>query len=340
MTTTRRALVIGALAAGTAVAFAVAVTVGTVAVPLRDTVLVLLGMEPHDPRWTVVVETVRLPRAATAALAGAALGVAGLQMQTLFRNPLADPFSLGVSSGASLGVSLAMVGTGGFAAGLAAGGRLGVVAAAAVGGAVVLSGVLVLARVVRTPVMLLVIGVMVGSATTALVSLLLTWTDPQRAQQYISWGLGSFSSTTSADLPVFGLVTAAGLAVAMLSAKPLNALLLGESYAKTMGLDVRRARFVTLFSSSLLAGAVTAFCGPIGFLGIAVPHLARRLLGTSDHRILLPGTLLAGALAALLCSVASQTPSGVLPVNVITSLVGAPIVIAILLRARSLQGVS
>lgn len=340
MTTKRRALVLGGLTIGTAVAFAVAISVGSVAVPLSDTVRVLLGLGPQDPRWTVVIETVRLPRAATAALAGAALGVAGLQMQTLFRNPLADPFSLGVSSGASLGVSLTMVGTGGFAAGLAAGGRLGVVAAAAAGAAVVLSGILMLARVVRTPVTLLVIGVMVGSAVTALVSLLLTWTDPQRVQQFISWGLGSFSGTTNADLVVFGGVTAAGLLVAALSVKPLNALLLGENYARTMGLDVRRARIITLLSASLLAGGVTAFCGPIGFLGIAVPHVARRLLGTSDHRVLLPATLLAGALTALLCAVASQTPGGVLPINVITSLAGAPVVIVILLRARSLQGVS
>jgi iron complex transport system permease protein len=340
VTTARRVLVLGALMSGTVLALALAITVGSVAVPLSDTVRVLLGTDPQDPRWTVVIQTVRLPRAVTAALAGAALGVAGLQMQTLFRNPLADPFSLGVSSGASLGVSLTMVGTGGFAAGLAAGGRLGVVAAAALGAAVVLTGILVLARVVRTPVTLLVIGVMVGAAATALVSLLLTWTDPQRAQQFISWGLGSFSGTTTADLTVFGGVTAAGLLVAALSAKPLNALLLGENYARTMGLNVRRARIVTLLSASLLAGAVTAFCGPIGFLGIAVPHVARRLLGTSDHRVLLPATLLAGALTALLCAVASQTPGGVVPINVITSLIGAPVVIAILLRARSLQGVT
>lgn len=338
MTTKRHVLVLGALTIGMAVALAVAISVGSVAVPLADTVRVLLGIGPRDPRWTVVIETVRLPRAATAALAGAALGVAGLQMQTLFRNPLADPFSLGVSSGASLGVSLTMVGTGGFAAGLATGGRLGVVAAAAAGAAVVLTGILMLARVVRTPVTLLVIGVMVGSAVAALVSLLLTWTDPQRVQQFISWGLGSFSGTTNADLAVFGGVTAAGLLVAALSAKPLNALLLGENYARTMGLDVRRARIITLLSASLLAGGVTAFCGPIGFLGIAVPHVARRLLGTSDHRVLLPATMLAGALTALLCAVASQTPGGVLPINVITSLAGAPVVIVILLRARSTQG--
>ncbi len=324
-------------------AVVVAVASGSVAVPLGETARILVGLAPDDPRWTVVVESVRLPRALTAALAGAALGVAGLQMQTLFRNPLADPFSLGVSSGASLGVALVVTGAGtaagGFTAGFAAAGRVGTVGAAALGGALVLSGILALSRLVRSAVTLLVIGVMAGAAATAVVSLMLTWTDPLRAQQFVAWGLGSFAGTTWADLGVFGPVTLAGLAVAWLSAKPLNALLLGENYARTMGLNVRRARLVTLLGASVLAGAVTAFCGPIGFLGIAVPHVARRLIGTSDHRVLLPATLLCGAVAALLCSVASHLPGGgVLPINVVTALVGAPIVIVVLLRSRRLDG--
>lgn len=339
----RRVIALGGLFAGTGIALTLAVTVGSVPVPLYETVRVLLGATPDDPRWQVVIETIRLPRALTAALAGAALGMAGLQMQTLFRNPLADPYSLGVSSGASLGVSLTVVGAGtgaaGFATDVAAGGRAGVVVSAAAGAGLVLSGILLLARFVRSPVTLLVIGVMVGSATTAVVSLLLTWTEPRQAQQFLAWGLGSFSGTTRSDLALFGGVTVAGIAVAAASAKPLNALLLGENYARTLGLNVRRVRTTTLLSASLLAGSVTAFCGPIGFLGIAVPHAARRLAGTSDHRVLLPATLLAGAMTALLCSVVSQLPGTVIPINVITALLGAPVVIAILLRSRSLQGV-
>ncbi|KLL09948.1 iron ABC transporter [Protofrankia coriariae] len=328
------------LATATLVMFVLAVAVGSVAVPLSETARVLVGAEPHDPRWTVVIAQVRLPRAVTAALAGAALGAAGLQMQTLFRNPLADPYSLGVSAGASLGVALVVAGVGGsgatFTAGAAGTGRAGVIVAGAAGAAVVLVAVLTLARWVRSVVTLLVIGVVLGAAVSSLVSLLLTWTSPQRAIQYWTWSLGSFSGTSTDDLMVFAPTIGLGLAAGMASVKPLNALLLGENYARTAGVRVRWVRTVTLMGTSVLAGTVTAFCGPVAFLGIAVPHIARRLLGTSDHRLLLPASVLTGALVALACSTAAQLPGTglVLPINVVTSLVGAPVVIAVLLRAR------
>lgn len=336
----RRALVLGGLVAAVAATFLLALAVGSVAVPLDETLRVLAGRAPHDPRWTVVVGQIRLPRALTAALAGAALGVAGLQMQTLFRNPLADPYSLGVSSGASLGVALVVAGIGGsggtFTAKVAGSDRFGVVIAGAAGAAIVLAAVLLLANWVRSVVTLLVIGVILGSAVSSVVSLLLTWTAPERAIQYWTWSLGSFAGTSSSDLTVFAPAVGLGLLVALASVKPLNALLLGENYARTLGLRLRRVRAVTLLGASVLAGAVTAFCGPVAFLGIAVPHVARRLLDTADHRVLVPGTLLTGALLALACSIAAQLPGTglVLPINVITALVGAPIVIAVLLRAR------
>ncbi|WP_226930819.1 MULTISPECIES: FecCD family ABC transporter permease [Parafrankia] len=195
----------------------------------------------------------------------------------------------------------------------------------------------VLAQWVRSVVTLLVIGVILNSAVGSLVSLLLTWTAPQRAIQNWMWSLGSFAGTSNGHLALFAPVVGAGLLVALLTVKPLNALLLGENYAHTLGVRLRRVRAATLLGSSLLAGAVTAFCGPVAFLGIAVPHIARRALGSADHRILVPATMLTGAALALACSIGSQLPGTdmVLPINVITSLVGAPIVIAVLLRARA-----
>lgn len=345
---TKRVAALAALAVLTVVLALAALVVGSVRLDLGETVRVLLG-HTSDSTTSVLVQRVRLPRMVTATCAGAALGVAGLQMQTLFRNPLADPFSLGVSSGASLGVALLVTGAGGvaaslggetFASGLGALSRFGTVSAAAVGSAVVLLVVLALARVVRVPATLLIIGVMIGSAVTALVSLVLTWTDPQRAQQFIVWGLGSFSATTNDQVTLLLGCTAGGLVVAALAVKPLNALLLGEGYARSMGVDVRRARLVVLLGASVLTGVVTAFCGPIGFLGISVPHSARRLVGTSDHRVLMPATALTGASAALGCSILSLLPGQVIPINVITSLVGAPVVVLILLRSTSVQGVT
>lgn len=333
-------LALAGLAVSLLVLELLALALGPVRVPLGDTVRVLVGAEPSDPRWQVVIGTLRLPRALTATLVGAALGVAGLQMQTLFRNALADPYVLGVSSGASLGVALVVITSGGASAGFTAGvaglGRVGVVLAAAGGAAVVLALVLLLARWVRSSVTLLLIGVMVGSASTAVVSVLLVYAEPQRAQQFLLWGLGSFSGTTWSDLRLLAPIVAVGLVAALLTVRALNALLLGEGYARTMGIDVRRTRFITLLSASLLAGSTTAFCGPIAFLGLAVPHLARMALGTSDHRVLMPAVVLTGAVVAVACGIVSQVPGSdaVLPLNAVTSLLGAPIVIAVLLRSR------
>jgi cobalamin transport system permease protein len=335
--TRRRALLAGT-GAVTVVLFVLAVALGPVSVPLIDTVRVLAGETPSDPRWSVLIGTVRLPRALTAALVGAALGVAGALVQTLFRNPLADPYVLGVSSGAGLGVALSLAAVGGvtFTEGLVGVGRLGAVGAAAVGAAAVLGLVLLLARWVRSVVTLLVVGVMVGAATTAVVSLVLVWSDPRIAQQFVVWGLGSVDGTSRADLAVLAPVVAAGLAVAALSVKPLNALLLGEAHARSVGVPVRRLRAAVVLAVALLGGGVTAFCGPIAFVGIAVPHLARLLVDTSDHRVLLPVTALVGAAVVLACVVAGHPPGTevVVPLNVVTSLVGAPVVIAVLLRSR------
>ncbi|MBH1938397.1 iron ABC transporter permease [Streptomyces sp. AV19] len=340
----RHLAVLTGFAVATAVLFLLTIVLGPSRVPPAEAVRVLTGRAAADPRWSAIVTEVRLPRAVTATAVGAALSVAGVQMQTLFRNPLADPFSLGVSSGAGLGVAAAVAGTGGaagaFTGGLAGLGRAGVVAAAALGAGAVLSLVLLLSRRVRSVATLLVIGVMIGSAVTAAVSVMLVYARPEQAQQFVLWGLGSLDATTWPDLRVMLPVTGIGLATALLTTKQLNALLLGESYARTMGLNVRRSRDLALLTTSLLAGASTAFCGPVAFLGLAVPHLARVALRTSDQRILLPTAVFAGAAVALACGLATQPPStdAMLPLNAVTSLLGAPVVVTMLIRrGRSTQ---
>jgi iron complex transport system permease protein len=335
----RTTAVLTALAVGVVMLTLLGLALGPVRVPLLDTARVFVGGTPSDPRWQVIVHSLRLPRVLTAIAAGAGLGIAGLQMQTLLRNALADPYVLGVSSGASLGVAVVVIAVGagsGFTAGFAESGRVDVVVAAAVGAATVLAIVLVLARWVRSAATLLLIGVMVGAASTALVSVLLVYADPQRVAQYLRWGLGSFASTTWADLRLLLPLVASGMVVSALTVRPLNALLLGEGYARTMGIDVRRVRLATVASASLLAGVTTAFCGPIAFLGLVVPHVARLALGTSNHRVVLPGVILLGAAVALVCGIVSELPcsDAVLPVNAVTALIGAPIVGTVLLRSR------
>lgn len=336
----RIAVVLTALAAAVLLLALLGLVLGPVRVPVADTVRVLLGAEPSDPRWQVIVWNMRLPRVLTALAAGSALGVAGLQLQTLFRNTLADPYILGVSSGASLGVAVVVLfggaAGGGFTGAVAGASRAAEVIAAALGAAAMLTLVLVLSRWTRSAATLLLIGVMIGAASTALVSLAMVYSDPQRVQQYLLWGLGSFAGTGWADLRLLLPLVAVGLVTAALTIRPLNALLLGESYAATMGINVQRARVVTVASASLLAGVTTAFCGPIAFVGLVVPHVARIVVGTSDHRVVVPAVMLLGAVAALACGIVSQVPGSnlVIPVNAVTALVGAPVVITVLLRAR------
>lgn len=338
----RATLVLAGLIAAVLVLALLGLALGPVRVPLADTVRVLLGADASDPRWQVIVANMRLPRVLTALAAGSALGVAGLQLQTLFRNTLADPYILGVSSGASLGVALVVLAGGAAGAGFrtTGGSRAGEVLAAALGAAAMLTLVLVLSRWTRSAATLLLIGVMIGAASTALVSLALVYSDPQRVQQYLLWGLGSFAATGWADLRLLLPLVAVGLITAAMTIRPLNALLLGESYAATMGINVHRARIVTVASASLLAGVTTAFCGPIAFLGLVVPHVARIAVGTSDHRVVLPTVMLLGAVAALACGIVSQVPGSdlVIPINAVTALVGAPVVITVLLRARRGSG--
>ncbi|BCN67716.1 FecCD family ABC transporter permease [Prescottella equi] len=338
----RTAVTVTALAAFVVAATILAVSVGSVTIPFGTTARYLFTGDAGSERWTTLIADIRLPRVVTAACAGAALAVAGLLMQTLFANPLADPYILGVSSGASLGVALVVLGSGtgaGVFAAVAGTGRLGVAAAAAIGALAVLLLVLAISRWIRSVVTLLIVGVMVGSVTSAIVSLLVAFSQPAQMQQFVLWSLGSYAGASWSDLRVLVPAVLVGVVFAATLVRPLNAMLLGEDYAHSMGVHLVRTRTIAITASALLAGAVTAFCGPIAFLGIAVPHLARLALGTSDHRILLPGVVLMGAGVSLLCSVVAQLPGrdGVLPLNVVTALVGAPVVILVLLRSRRAQ---
>jgi len=324
--------------------FVLSLTLGSVDIPLGDVLKILVGEEPARKTWTTIVLKFRLPKAITATLAGSALAVAGLQMQTLFRNPLADPFVLGINSGASLGVALVVLSVGvagvsatSMLAGLGLLGNFGLVVAASTGAGLVLGLMLLVAQRVRSTATLLILGLMVGYATAALVSLMLYFSITERIQSYINWTFGSFGGVTWSQLHVLAPVILVALGLGLALAKPLNALLLGETYAQTMGVNVRRTRLVILLSAAVLAGAVTAFCGPIGFLGVAVPHLARNLFRSSDHRLLLPACALMGALLALVADLIAQMPGTqtVLPLNAVTALLGAPVVAWVILRRSS-----
>lgn len=329
-------------------AFLLSLSLGSVSIPFEQVARILLGETPERASWASIIWLFRLPKAITALLAGAALGIAGLQMQTLFRNPLADPYVLGISSGASLGVALVVLGMAGTAvggsllAGLGFAGHFGIVAAATLGSALVMLLVLALAQRVRTTA-LLIMGLMFGYAVSSFVSILLHFSIAERVQVYIAWTFGSFGGVTWQDLAIYVPALLLGLLIAAAQVKPLNALLLGEDYARSMGLDVKRARLWIVLSASLLTGAVTAFCGPIGFLGVAIPHLCRFLFGLSDHRALIPVVMLVGAVTALLADLIAQLPGSqlVLPLNAITALLGAPVLVwAILSRGdlrRSLE---
>ena len=323
--------------------FLLSLAMGSVSIPLVEVIAILWGESPEKASWGHIVLSIRLPRALTCILAGAALSVSGLQMQTLFRNPLADPFILGISAGASLGVALVVLGTGaasvGLLAGLGLGGHISLVAAAVSGAALVLGLVMAVGQRVQHAMTLLILGLMFGYLTSALVSVLLYFSIPEQIQTYVLWTFGSFGSVTWNQLHLLAPVILLGLTIAHLLAKPLNALLLGPDYARSLGVGLRRTRGWIIFSSAPLAGAVTAYCGPIGFLGVAVPHLCRALFKTSNHRLLLPTSAILGALLALSADLVARLPGSqaTLPLNAVTSLIGAPVVTWIILRRHNLR---
>lgn len=309
---------------------------GSVGIPPEEVGRALLGAAPTDDAAAFIVRESRLPQMLAALLSGAALGVAGLLMQTLFANPLADPSILGVNAGAGLGVALVMLLLGGSAAasGFVLSGYLLVVAAAFAGALAITLLLLLFSTLLRGRLMLLITGVMISYMASALISLLSCRATEQGVRSYVIWGMGDFTGATTDRLPAYALTLGLCLLAALPLAKPLNALLLGERYAANLGVRIRRTRTLLLCLTSLLTATVTALCGPISFIGLAVPHGARLLFRTADHRMLLPATMLWGANVALLCNLLSRLPAdgGTLPVNALTPLVGVPVVLYILLR--------
>jgi len=319
--------------------FVLDLSLGSVPIPLIDTLSILLGGKGGKESWFKIITLFRLPKALTAALAGASLAVSGLQMQTLFRNPLAGPSILGIGSGASLGVavvvlSVAAGGAASFLDGLGLVGDLGIILAASLGSALVLLLILAVSRRIQNVITLLILGLLFGYATSAVVSILIHFSIAERAHAFISWTFGEFGNSTWSELRIFIPVTVVFILLTQLSRKQLNALLLGESYAKS-----KRVRTWVLVTTAILTGTVTAFCGPVAFLGVAIPHLCRSLLGTSDHRELLPSSALMGAAMALVADLIAQMPwsSVVLPLNAVTSLIGAPVIAWVILRRRNLR---
>lgn len=329
----RTTIIFVVLAALTALLLLVDIGAGSVKLSIGEVADALLG-RGDNPATTKIVVDIRLTKGIVAIIAGIALSVSGLQMQTLFRNPLAGPYVLGVSSGASLAVALFILGaplTGGLSATAAS---LGMTGAALVGSAVVLALIAVAGRRIKDIMVVLILGMMVSSAISAIVQILQYMSSDEALKSFVIWTMGSLGNVTSDQLPILAVTVAVGLILAVTTTKSLNLLLLGEEYAVTMGYDNSRGRTMILVSTALLAGSVTAFCGPIGFVGLALPHVARVAFGTADHRVLIPGAALTGAAVMLGCDIVSKL--FVIPVNAVTALVGIPIVIWIVFRNRQI----
>ena len=318
--------------------FALNILVGSVSIPAADVVGILLGDSTAKASWQYIILQSRLPQALTALLAGGALAVSGLMLQTAFRNPLAGPSIFGINSGAGLGVALVMLLLGGSisAGSVSLSGFMAVLVAAFVGAMAVMSLIFFFSTLVRNNVMLLIVGIMIGYISNSAISLLNFFATDEGVKSYMVWGMGSFGGVSMDMMPLFAVVTMAGLLGAVVLIKPLNALLLGDRYAENLGIDIVRTRNLLLIVTGLLTAIVTAFCGPVAFIGLAVPHIARLMLHTDNHRSLLPATILMGAVVALVCNLLCVLPgeSGVIPLNAITPLIGAPVIIYIIAKGR------
>lgn len=322
------------------VCFFLNISLGSVSIPFKSVFSSLFG-STENKIWQTIIIDFRLPKAITAILVGSGLGISGLLMQTLFRNPLAGPFVLGISSGASLGVSLVILGSSLFG-GLLAGSIMSnwsIVIAASLGSFLVLLAVLAVSSRVRDTMAILIIGLMFGSITAAVVSVLSYFSSAEQLQQYIFWGFGSLSNLSWKEILIFFGIYAIGIVISVFSIKSLNSLLLGDNYAKSLGLNLKQSRLLIIIATSLIAGTITAFAGPIAFIGLAIPHLTRQIFKTTNHKILLPAVFLFGAIVMLICDSIAQIPSSdyTLPINAITALVGAPVVIWLLVRQRKMM---
>lgn len=326
-----------ALVLALVVIFGLDIWLGSVKIPVTEILKALTGEATTNPAWHKIIVLFRLPKATTAVMAGGALAVSGLLMQSFFRNPLAGPFVLGISSGASLGVALLVL------AGVAGSfvvSKWSLVIGAGLGASLAFSLVLIAAIRIKDSATLLIIGLMVASISGAIVGALQYFSSAQQLQAFTLWGFGSLSNVSYHDLPLFAGSLAIGLVVAFILFKPLNAMLMGEQYATSLGVNMGRLRNGLLLATGMLAGVVTAYCGPIAFVGIAVPHLTRAVFTTNKHQYLIPAVFLTGSLVLLVCDIIAQLPGDarVLPINVVTSIIGAPAVIWVILHKRKLGG--
>ena len=322
------------------VLFAVNISLGSVSIPLKDIFSSIFGGQASKESWETIIINFRLPKALTAILVGSGLSICGLLMQTLFRNPLAGPFVLGISSGASLGVALLILGAslfGGVFVSLSYS-SWALATAAFIGSALVLFAVLVAAKTVRNTMSILIIGLMFGSLTAAVISVLAYFSEAAQIQQYLFWSFGSLGNLSWNEIAVFASIYCIGMAAVFFIIKPLNSYLLGEQYAKSLGMNVKRVRLSILLITSLLTGVITAFSGPIAFIGLAVPHISKMIFNSSNHKILIPASAILGGIILLICDVIAQLPTSefTLPINAITSLFGAPVVIWLLVRKKKI----
>ncbi|MDR0349788.1 MAG: iron ABC transporter permease [Tannerella sp.] len=316
---------------------------GSVHIPFHEVLQILTGRDASSAAWQNIVLQSRLPQTVTALLAGASLATSGLLLQTLFKNPLAGPSILGISDGANLGVAIVMLFFGSslnLMTGYTFTGSLAKIAAALIGAFSILGLIIYFSTKVSNHVMLLIIGIMVGYVASSFISILNYYAAADRVHAYVMWGMGDFSSVSNERLPFFILMASIGLLMAVLLIKPLNALLLGEMYAINSGVNIKAARMLILLCTGLLTAVTTAFCGPVSFIGLAVPHIARLLLGTSNHKMLLPVTMLAGSGSALLCNLVSVMPLDekiTFPLNAVTPVLGAPVIIYVIMNRKNIQ---
>ncbi|MDX9880771.1 MAG: iron ABC transporter permease [Prolixibacteraceae bacterium] len=327
----------------TAVFFVLDIFVGSLSIPVKQVFAVLLQTSDAPEEIKTIVLDFRLPKALTAVAAGVALSVSGLQMQTIFRNPLAGPYVLGISAGASLGVAILVMG---FSSVIAfdmfsTGGSWALIIMAWLGSGLVMFLILAVSIRVKDILTILILGMLFASAASAIVSIMQYFSNESMLKSFIIWTMGSLGSVTRSQLNVLLPSVLAGLAIAFFSSKSLDVMLLGEQYAKSMGLQVKLVRILVFFSTSILAGSITAFCGPIGFIGIAVPHIARLLFKTASHRILIPASILLGAMVMLVSDIIAQMPGfeSTLPINSVTALVGIPVIVWIILKNRKFTSV-
>lgn len=325
------------LTAALAVLFIANIFMGSVRIPIEEVAAILFSdADPDGPMRFIVMES-RVPQAVTAMLAGAALTVSGLLLQTAFRNPLAGPSILGITSGSSLGVALVMLLLGGTvsAAGYTWGGYVAILIGA-FAGSILIMGLLILFSVwLKSDLMLLIVGIMTGYLTSSVITLLNYTATAEGVHGYTMWGMGNFNGVSLGQLPVFSLLIFAGLIISVLLVKPLNVILLGDNYARSLGIRMNRVRNMLLLATGVLASVVTAFCGPVSFIGLAVPHIVRMIFRTADHRVIVPGCILTGAVVGLLCNLICILPEDiVLPLNGVTPLIGVPVILYVIFKER------